>query len=529
MAPRIFAAITRGLTPRRGKATADLSGGLSEGRVYGGGFEAARLGRRLRGWVAERRTINALLQAGGDQLRARARQLCRENPYAANACEAYAAAAVGAGVVPSSLMTDPDLKDAVQRAWNTWIEEADADGVTDFYGLQALAARAQFEAGECFIRFRPRRLTDGLSVPLQVQLLESEMLPFSKNEAATGGVIREGIEFDAIGRRVAYHFYTSHPGETYPLIFDFQTTRVPASEVLHLYKPLRPGQIRGQPQCTPSMVRLYLLDLYDDAELDRKRVAAMFAGFVTKKSPENETPIGTVPGGDLSNYNGGSPLDSATELAPLEPGQIQVLMEGEDIKFSSPAEVGGSYEAFVWRNLTAIASGLGVPYSDVTSDTSKANYSSERADQVRYRRRIDQFQHLVLVHQMCKPIWKRWFEIAVLAGALPISTRELASDPRGLVAAKWIPPKWDWVDPWKDRKAEEIAVNNGWKSRYDVIEAEGEDPVDTDRRILLAQKSERDLELKFRPVTEKLNVNVGAEAATPDEAVEAADDRGGYA
>jgi capsid protein len=32
------------------------------------------------------------------------------------------------------------------------------------------------------------------------------------------------------------------------------------------------------------MVRLWLLDQYDDAELDRKKVAAMFAGFVTRRT-----------------------------------------------------------------------------------------------------------------------------------------------------------------------------------------------------------------------------------------------------
>ena len=265
-----------------GKAKAPPRAAAAPRSIAGMGYEAARLGRRLRGWNAERRTINALLAAGGEQLRARARQLCRENPYASAAAEAYAAAAVGVGIKPSSLIADPELKKAVQAAWLRWTDEADADGVTDLYGIMAMAARAQFEAGECFIRFRPRRVADGLSVPIQVQVLESEMLPYTKNEdAGNGNVIREGIEFDSIGRRVAYHFYRSHPGEIFPVIFDMQTTRVLASEVLHLYKPLRPGQIRGQPQITPAMVRLYLLDLYDDAGLVITAVFMCFSNYLT--------------------------------------------------------------------------------------------------------------------------------------------------------------------------------------------------------------------------------------------------------
>ena len=491
----------------------------------GQGYEGARIARRLKGWVAERGTINALLLRGGELLRARARQLCRENPYASSAKEAYIAAAIGAGIKPSSLIEDADKKAKIQKAWKRWTDESDADGLTDFYGQMAIAAGAVFEAGECFVRFRQRRPSDGLSVPLQLQLLESEMLPFYKNEPVAGGnVIREGIEFDPIGRRVAYHFFTAHPGEMYPVLFDAQTVRVPASEVLHLYKPLRPGQIRGQPQITPAMVRLYLLDLYDDAELDRKRVAAMFAGFVTKKARENETPISLEVDDPGLGHNGGPPLDAA--LAPLEPGTMQVLLEGEDITFSNPSEVGGSYEAFMWRNLLAVCAGMGVPYTAGTGDTSKSNYSSSREQQVEFRRRIDQVQNLVFVFQLCRPVWKRWMETAIIAGAVPISPRDYAKAPADILDVKWIAPKWEWVDPWKDRKAQQLAVQEGWLSRDDAIEAEGDEPEDTDKRIKAAQDREQEMGLTFRPIQERVNVNLAATAIDPDAAVEAADERG---
>lgn len=491
-------------------------------QIVAGGFEASRIGRRLRGWVAERRTTNALLAAGGEQLRARARQLCRENPYASNAKEAYVGAAVGTGIKPSSLIEDPDLKKAVAKLWLQWTDEADADDLIDFYGLQALATGAMFDAGEVFVRFRPRRLTDGMSVPFKVQLLESEMLPYTKNDVApNGNQIREGIEFDALGQRAAYWFYRSHPGEIFPVVFDFSFTRVPASEVLHLFRPGRPGDIRGTPQITQSMVRLYLLDLYDDAELERKKTAALYAFFVTKKARDSELPMPTEGPGLLNEDPG-----PGAALAPIEPGSGQVLEDGEDIKFSTPADVGGNYEAFVWRNLLAICAGCGVPYPSVTADTSKSNYSSSREQQVEFRRRIAQVQHHVLVFQMCRPIWARWLQTAVLSGALPIKPADYLADPTAFTAVKWIPPKWEWVDPLKDRKAEQLALDMGVKARSDVIEEEGEEPEDTDRRIQADRKREIGMDLGFRPVAVRENVNIGATADTPDEAVEAVDDRG---
>ncbi|MBC7164967.1 MAG: phage portal protein [Roseovarius sp.] len=99
--------------------------------------------------------------------------------------------------------------------WLAWTDEADADGLTDFYTLQAMVAREMFVAAECFVRMRARRAEDGLLVPLQVQLLQSEMLPFEKTGTApNGNRIRCGIEFDLTGKRLAYHFRRHYPGDS---------------------------------------------------------------------------------------------------------------------------------------------------------------------------------------------------------------------------------------------------------------------------------------------------------------------------
>jgi lambda family phage portal protein len=277
-------------------------------------LEGAMSQRRLRGWQPPLENINSLIASGGPRLLARSRELVVTNGYAANACEAFASNLVGDGIKPSSLIEDPVLRDQVQRLWLAWTDEADADGLTDFHGLQAMMAREMFVAGECFVRLRPRRAEDGLLVPIQLQLLQSEMLPFEKTEAAANGNrIRCGIEFDAIGRRVAYHLRRRHPGDsTDQGMITPETVRVPAEDVLHIYRPIDAGQIRGPPHVAPAMVRLFLLDQYDDAELDRKKTAAMFAGFITKTAPEEQL-MGEIEATD----------DSGATVS-LEPGTLQV-------------------------------------------------------------------------------------------------------------------------------------------------------------------------------------------------------------
>lgn len=445
-------------------------------------LEGAMAKRRLRGWNPPLENINTLVASGGPRLLARARELVVTNGYAANACEAFAANLVGDGIKPSSLIGNVELRDRIQRLWLAWTDEADADGLTDFYGLQAMVAREMFVAGECFVRLRPRRAEDGLLVPLQLQLLQSEMLPFDKMEtAASGNRIRCGIEFDLLGRRVAYHFRRRHPGDsTDQGAVIPETVRVPAANVLHIYRPIDAGQIRGLPHVAPAMVRLFLLDQYDDAELDRKKTAAMFAGFITKTAPEEP----------LMGETRADP--EGTAIASLEPGTMQVLLPGEDVKFSSPADVGGGYEAFQYRTLLAVSASLGLPYHLVTGDVRQANYSSLRAELVEFRRRMQQLQYGVMAHQLCRPIWARWMETALLAGAIELE------DAAATRAVQWIPPRWDWVDPLKDIQAQVLAMEAGITSRRKVVEATGYDIEEVDRENATDMKRAADLGLGYR-------------------------------
>ena len=154
---------------------------------------------------------------------------------------------------------------------------------------------------------------------MQLQVVEAEHLNTRMSGVlSNGNIVRSGIEFNKQGQRVAYHLFKEHPGEK--LIGE--SVRIPASEILHIYRPLRPGQIRGEPWLSNVLLKLYELDQYDDAELVRKKTAAMFAGFITKLDPE-------------ANIMGEGATDAqGVALAGLEPGTMQLLEPGEDIKFS---------------------------------------------------------------------------------------------------------------------------------------------------------------------------------------------------
>ena len=454
--------------------------------------EAAGRGRRSLAWMPGNPGAVAAMLATGVDLRIKSRDLVRRNAWAQSALEAFVANAVGTGIKPQSLAPDDAFRASVQTLWRDWTDDADAAGQTDFYGLQALACRAMLEGGECLIRLRPRREEDGLAVPLQLQVLEPEHLPMHLNtDLPNGNVVRSGIEFDGLGRRVAYHLYRAHPddGRLAPMSGQggLDTVRVDAREIAHLYRVLRPGQIRGEPWLSRALVKLNELDQYDDAELVRKKTAAMFAGFVTRQNPED------------SLLGEGHADDAGVAIASLEPGTLQILEPGEDIKFSDPADVGSSYSEFLRTQFRAVAAAVGITYEQLTGDLTGVNYSSIRAGMLEFRRRCEMVQHAVLVHQMCRPIWGAWMKQAVLSGALdaPGFARGGMARRRQYLSVKWIPQGWQWVDPEKEYKAMLLAIRAGLMSRSEAISANGYDAEDIDREIAADNARADDLGLIF--------------------------------
>lgn len=441
-------------------------------------YDGVGAGRRAVAWQVGNPSAVAALLSTQTELRAKSRDLVRRNAWAAAGVEAFVSNAIGTGIKPQSMVVDANLREAIHALWGDWCEDADAAGLTDFYGLQALACRAMVEGGEALIRIRYRRPEDRLAVAVQLQVLEPEHLPVTLNtQAANGNVIRAGIEFDRLGRRIAYHLYRSHPddGAVAPMSGDgsraggLDTVRVDASEIIHLFRPLRPGQIRGEPWLARALVKLHELDQYDDAELVRKKTAAMFAGFITRGSPEDNL------------LGEGLPDAAGVSLAGLEPGTLQILEPGEDVKFSQPADVGGSYTEFLRMQFRAVAAAMGITYEQLTGDLTQVNYSSIRAGLLEFRRRCEAIQHGVIVHQLCRPVWRAWMEQAILEGTLALPG--FARKPRPYLAAKWVPQGWQWVDPKKEFDAVLTAIRAGLLSRSEAISAFGYDAEDIDREI----------------------------------------------
>lgn len=447
--------------------------------------------RRALSWATTDAAINALLAGEVSELRRRTRDVRRKIPWAESGAASFTANCIGNGIVPRPLTDDDDLRRELMEAWDDWVEQADADGTCDFYGLQALICNSYREAGDCFVRLRSRDPRDmartGLCMSLQLQVLEAELVDPTYEEVTFAGAnrIQAGIEFDGIGRRVAYHMWREHPGDMVTRR-NFERVAVPAQNVLHVYEVQRPGQIRGVPAAASALATIYELGKYDDAELMRKQIAAMFAGFVIKPD-RNSNPLDAgITGTDAADR----------PLVTLQPGMMQELEPGQDIRFSNPADVGNSYESFQHTQLRQIAAAYGITYEQLTGDWSEVNYSSARAALIEIRRRMDQRRRNTIIFQLCRPVWRRFVESAVLCGrvALPSDPAKL----RDLTRVAWtVTPGEAFVDPEKEVRAIVARIRAGLISRSKATAEHGFDAEALDREIAADNARADALGLRF--------------------------------
>jgi capsid protein len=409
------------VSPRAGlsRLRARTAAGMLAQRHY----EAAAVGRRTQGWNKTAGDANAVVGAAATSLRNVARDLVRNNGYAESAVTTIVDHVVGWGIVPNPR---PRNKPALET-WKAWADSTtcDADGQHDFAGLQKLALRTVVEAGEVIIRRRIRRPEDNLPLPIRIV---------------------NGVELDAIGRRVAYWLFLEHPGSN--LSTGKASERVPAENVLHVFRQDRPGQVRGISWFAPVLLRFKDLDDYEDATLMKQRIAACLAVIISDPDGTS-TPLGTVDA-------------AAATVDSIEPGMI-LNRQGGSVEVIQPPAV-REYSDFTRTQYRAIAAGLGISYEDLTADFSNVNFSSARMARLRHWARVEDWRWRIVIPQLCVPVWG-W-----VMQAAAIMSRPVAA------AADWTAPPLPMIEPGAEALADQRAIRSGLKTLPEALRERGYDP-----------------------------------------------------
>lgn len=450
-------------------------------------YDAAGNGRRLKGWHPPTSGPNRALE-GLQKIRDRSRD-SRRNDWASSAADRrWTTTLIGIGIMPRPPRgMAQERRKAHVDLWKSWVKYADADCTLDFYGLQTLGTGTWITSGECFARLRYRRVDSDFEIPLQIQLLSPEYVPHKLDADAWPGLprgnrIRSGVEFDRMGKRVAFWVYKEHPYDGMSTSFNaMDFVRVPADEMIHIFEPLEPGQIRGVPDSAPVLT--YIREMLDfrGTVLERQKIANLLTGFITKP------PLTTMDSG--TDPMTGLPIDADIDGAPmigLEPGTMQELMPGESVTWSNPPEAGTTYSDYVRTENLALSAGRNLPNEILTGDLADISDRTLRIIVNDFRRFAEQRQWQIIV-PFCQRVRDAVGAQAVVAGVLPMS--EL----KDWMNCEWAPDAWPDIHPTQDIEGRILEKDAGFRSRSSIIAAAGDDPVEVDEE----RKEDKDREDKL--------------------------------
>lgn len=437
------------------------------------GYDAGSHGGRNKGRTPRDEGPHSVVARALPLLRAAARELARNDPHASKGVAVLTRHLVGTGIRPRPRTGDRKVDRQILDLWKRWGEQCHVEHDLDVYGLQHLTVRGIVESGEGLIRRRIRRMTDGLAVPMQLQVLEGDQLDGGRDaQLSDGGTILGGVEFDPLGRRRAYHLHRVHPLEG-TVLTGTGSVRVDASEVAHAFRMYRPGQVRGATWLHSVALQLRDIGDFRGAEIVRKKTESAFVGIVSDDRDDAEPAIvgdkELEAGADETKDGSGYVHDkNGNVVERVIPGMFLYLPDGRKITFSNPSAIGG-YREYVETELRAVAAGMGVPYEFLTGDLSRVNFSSARVGLNDFRADIEALQTLFVVPLICRPMW-RWFcEMARLAGVMPAGAGE------GVVPVEWAMPSWSSVNPLQDAQARLLSLRTGTTSLTEEVAREGWD------------------------------------------------------
>jgi lambda family phage portal protein len=476
-------------------------------RMYGG----AQVNRLTADWNAQNTSADSEILTSLRLLRARSRELVRDNAHAKNVIRIVQNNVVGTGIGLQAQVCNArgKLIDAtnnqIEDAWLRWTDRKTCHtaGLLGLPDILRLVMGQLVEAGEVLIR-KVKQPFGGGKIHFALEVLEADRLmdTWQTAQAPNGNAIRMGVEIDQWGRPTAYWLYPTHPGD-----YQFRTfvpskfIRVPAEEMIHLYILERWPQTRGVPWFHAVLRKLNDLRGYEEGEIVKARASAAVMGFI--QSPETPTGEETVNG---------------QRLTDLSPGQIEHLLPGETFQGFNPSSPNTAMEGFMRHMLRSLAAGVGTSYESLTRDYSQSNYSSSRLALLDDR---DLWRVLQgwLIRNCLAEIHREWLAQAVLAGEVKVA--DYFVSPSKYEKVRFKPRGWSWIDPTKEVNAFKIAVRSGFMTVSDVIAQTGggQDAEDVfkSRRQELDMMADNDLIFDTDPAQTDLKgtgqANVPAEEA----------------
>ena len=459
------------------------------------GFSAAQVNRLTSSWAVTSQSMDWDLHKSLSILRSRSRDLCTNNDYGRKFLQMCSTNVVGPSgfrlqvrVKEQNGQLDKVASDAIETAFWDWARRGSCDvtGKHSFFDICNLYIKAVARDGEVLIRKVYGKQAGKYG--FQLQILDIDRLDVDKNERhmSNGNIIKMGVEMTKYGKPVAYHLRISHPGDNPYYTYAGQMYEVvAAADIYHHFVSDRPEQSRGFPWLATAMTRLQNLGGFEEAAIIAARVGAAKMGFFT--TPDGD---GTAIA-DAEDTNG----DLMTEA---DPGVFGLLPEGVSFESFNPDYPHAIYAEFVKAALRGAASGLGVAYNTLANDLEGVNFSSIRSGVIEERDNWMAIQ-CWMIESFLNDLFSTWLGFALISSAIKTTAGGALPSTKfdKFNAAVWQGRRWQWVDPLKDADANIALINNGLRSRSDVIAERGDDIEDVWAQLADEDKKLADMGIKL--------------------------------
>lgn len=455
------AARLEGYKPRRDKRTlgdpgtytAALSGGSGAG-----GFAAAVVNRLTADFLASSRSADQDLYGDNVKLRARARKLALDNPFARKFLAMVKQNVVGEhGIQMKSKVLNlhgaetaetTRINARIEEEWKRWCRmgRCTADGRFSFAELQQMAIVNVAREGENLVKYVYSR--DFNDTGFALQALDNDQLDDSMMQAGPdGSEIRMGVEVNKYRRPMGYHLFNGHPYDILPS--GRERTRVPAEQILHTFVCERPAQTRGYTWMTAGILPLNHYGGFEESTLVASRAAAASFAVIEEQYAEG------MFGGDDEDEDGADRNSDGTQMMTANTGEIPKLGPGQSMKLIDPKFPTSTYKEFSQAALRSVASGLLVSYPSLANDLEGVNFSSIRAGLIDERDMWRIIQRWFITH-FCEPIRFAWLKFALLT-----TLSDITLSPAQMEQVAWMGRGWSWVDPQKDADSIILKLGEG--------------------------------------------------------------------
>ena len=430
-------------------------------------YDSGNHGRRNSGWNVVNATAEQTDSMQRDIIRARARDLERNSDIAESIINAYERNVVGRGfklqakILDENGNEDDSLNKQIEELFKEWEKPKNCDitGQQSFKELCTMAVRRIRVDGA--IIFIKNYTEDGI-VPFKLQSKEIDELDTNlnwRNENNNNRVVG-GIELDKYNKPVAYYFKEYTPDGYYT----GDTTRIEADRVIYLYKKIRPSQVREISQISRTMGRVRDVNEFVEAVSVKERVTACLSEFITKLNNNGGNGLGR---GAITKDS-----KSGYEQQTLTPGMIMELQPGEDVKAVNPSSSSSSAKDFIMSQMRLIGAGQGLSYESISRDMSQVNYSSARQGLLEDQKSYREVQDFLIDHFL-NDVYEEFLNAAILSNSIKIN--DFYKNKMRYLKHVWISSGWGWIDPLKEVKANQSAIESNIDTLARVCAERGED------------------------------------------------------